>query len=430
MNATGGQQPARRDVLRWMAAGLAGSAGAAVLAACSGNSSGATEPDREVQATPTTEVASKVPPDRRVLVVVELIGGNDGLSTLVPHGSGRYRDLRPTLAVPDSQLVDIGQELAVHTELAPSWKRGMAAVLGVGSAAPSLSHFDMRARWSAGTPNRNVNMGTGFLGRLCDRLGTDGELIGMSISGYGAPALSSATPSTVALPDGALLRRLRASTDTSSDLLRRAIIQLSAGRDGPELAALGRLGLAQMDQVDHLVAGLPAPSNSYQPSGTAADGFLAQLEFASQLLRGETQVRVVHVPVADADFDTHDHHADRHPELLRTLNAGLEAFRADLEAAGLADEVLIATTTEFGRRVQQNGDGLDHGTSSCMFLMGPVATGLHGDEPSLRHLDDDGNLVATVSFDRFLATLSAWMDVDPHDVLPDRPAPLTGVLAS
>lgn len=81
---------------------------------------------------------------------------------------------------------------------------------------------------------------------------------------------------------------------------------------------------------------------------------------------------------------------------------------------GLSDRVLVATTSEFGRRPAEHAGGLDHGTASTALLWGPVRPGPHGEAPSLRHLDDDGNLVATVSFDRYQATLATWLGVGPR----------------
>ena len=137
-------------------------------------------------------------------------------------------------------------------------------------------------------------------------------------------------------------------------------------------------------------------------------------------------VRVVHVPF-DADFDTHEGHRDRHDELMRDLDASLDAFLTDLDAAGLADRVLVATTSEFGRRPEETGEGgLDHGTASTMLLAGPVDAARLGEPVDYGRLDDDGNVGATVSFDRYQATLAEWLGVPPGDVLDSAPEPLTG----
>jgi uncharacterized protein (DUF1501 family) len=138
-------------------------------------------------------------------------------------------------------------------------------------------------------------------------------------------------------------------------------------------------------------------------------------------------VRVVHVPF-DADFDTHEGHRDRHDELMRDLDASLDAFLADLDAAGLADRVLVATTSEFGRRPEETGEGgLDHGTASTMLLAGPVDAIRLGEPVDYGRLDDDGNVAATISFDRYQATLAEWLGVPPGDVLDSAAEPLTGV---
>ena len=110
------------------------------------------------------------------------------------------------------------------------------------------------------------------------------------------------------------------------------------------------------------------------------------------------------------------------------LDGALDAFLGEVETLGLADRVLVATTSEFGRRPEENGDGgLDHGTASTMLLAGPVALTRIGEPPSYTDLDDDGNVSATVSFDRYFATLADWMGVAPADVLPGNPQPIDGV---
>ena len=100
-----------------------------------------------------------------------------------------------------------------------------------------------------------------------------------------------------------------------------------------------------------------------------------------------------------------------------------------LQTLGLAETTLIATTSEFGRRPAENAAGTDHGTASTMLLAGPVVAGRHGEAPSLRSLDDDGNLVATIGMDAYYATLAeSWFGVPAADVLPGSVAPLEGIV--
>jgi hypothetical protein len=123
-----------------------------------------------------------------------------------------------------------------------------------------------------------------------------------------------------------------------------------------------------------------------------------------------------------ADFDTHDDHTARHDRLLRQLDQAVDAFLSDLQARGIADKVLLAMTSEFGRRVLDNeSNGLDHGAGNFLFLLGPVGGGLYGEYPDLAvdRLDRDQNLVATVSMADYYASLAEdWFGVPSSEVIP------------
>ena len=102
---------------------------------------------------------------------------------------------------------------------------------------------------------------------------------------------------------------------------------------------------------------------------------------------------------------------------MNRLGVALAAFRDDLAAHGLADRVLVATTSEFGRRPGANSGGTDHGTASTALLMGPVKPGRHGTPVSFTKLNEDGNVAATVSMTDYYATLAHWLGARPSDVL-------------
>ena len=183
-----------------------------------------------------------------------------------------------------------------------------------------------------------------------------------------------------------------------------------------------------MLEADELLAKIPAPGDAYAKVDDLGKPFAQQLAFASQLIRADLGVRVLHLASDAAAFDTHGGHNEAQARAWGALLPGIEAFRDELEAAGLTDEVMIVTTSEFGRRVKENSQGLDHGAASCAMVMGPTRPGVVGEHPSLKDLDDAGNLQATVMFDRYLATMAAWLDVDPSSVLDGNPKPIDGLL--
>ncbi|MEZ5228099.1 MAG: DUF1501 domain-containing protein [Acidimicrobiales bacterium] len=132
--------------------------------------------------------------------------------------------------------------------------------------------------------------------------------------------------------------------------------------------------------------------------------------------------------VGYGDFDTHVGHQWKQQDNLQRLDAALDGFLRRIDEAGASDRVLVATVSEFGRRVEEHDGGLDHGSASTMLLAGPLHARQAGERPDLGDLDDDGNLRTTVPFDRYLATLAEeWLGVEAASVLPESATPL-GIL--
>jgi len=149
-----------------------------------------------------------------------------------------------------------------------------------------------------------------------------------------------------------------------------------------------------------------------------------QLFMAAELIKADVGVKVIHAQLGG--FDTHDGHGYKHNALMEQLSASIKGFNQMLVDARIADRVLVATTSEFGRRVAENGSGFDHGAASSMLLVGPIKAGRLGDPSPLGDLDSNGNLRTTIGFDRYLATLAqGWLGVDASSVLPGQPASLT-----
>lgn len=405
----------RRHVLGWFAT-------AAVVSSLSGCSSTSDEPHAAVSMSTTPKSTTE-----RVVVVIELSGGNDGLSTVIPFRDDRYHRLRPTLALQESELGALDDDHALNEELMPLTAFGLAALMGVGSARPSLSHFDMLARWWSGSPNHNPNGGSGFLTRLSTELQPGDRPVGISISSLPTPAMSGKGSATITIPTAVPLGTSFVGDSGAGVAFRTAMERLGRLDTSDDLRRAASVGVARAMSVDSMLMSLPTVGPEYERLGPEAT-LAAQLGFAAQLIRAGAGVRVVHIPVGDAVFDTHAGHRARHARLMSGLARELGVFLQDMRDLGMADRVLVVTTSEFGRRVAENDGGLDHGAASCALLLGPVHPGLHGEPCSLDRLDDDGNLIATVPFDRYLATISTWMGVEPAKVLDDRVRPLTGIV--
>lgn len=414
-----------RFTRRGMLKVLGGSAAFAVLPGCTNDkgsspqSSAKTKPAPLVANSPLIKPASV---DQRALIVIELPGGNDGLSTLIPLESGRYHDLRPTTALSGDDVVPFVDGYGLNAALKGLGPE-LAVVSGVGASSPTLSHFEMLSRWWSGNPGSAT--GPGFLGRLCDRLSPDGQFAGISIGTIPTPALTTTKGTSIGLPTA---MRLRGSdpTDLAHDrMLRKALDAMAAAPpQGP--GATNHRALSQLDGVDQMLAAVPNPTGQSEELAT----FKEQLDFAVRAIQAGVGIRIVHLNCATAAaFDTHEGHRERHAEVFGGFADGLRHLRQQVAAAGLEDRVLVATTSEFGRRAKENNGGLDHGTASVAILSGPVYPGLHGEPLSLNELDQDGNLLTSLDLARYYATLAAWLGVEPKSVLKGGATPLDRLVA-
>ncbi len=354
----------------------------------------------------------------RTLVVVELGGGNDSLSTVVPL-TERYRDLRPTTAVTDPIALD--REIGLHPNLATVadlYSRGQVAIVeGLGMADPDLSHFVSMRRWWDGTDRPDH---TGWLGRYLDAtVGYDDVLAGVSIGPSPSPAMMGNASFVVAVADASGLARdfpwwvddvrdftgiwagfAPASVPVAElDPVRRAIAT-TAGAQLELARSLGPLGRT-LERLD---------LDTYRLSG--------QLALAGGLVASEVRPQVIYVHGA-TDFDTHEDQVARHGELMAELDLGLARFFDLVDEAGVGDRVVVMTTSEFGRRAADNDGGTDHGTAATHFVVGPaVQGGRYGETPSLRRLDADGNLIPTVDFRSLYASvLEGWLGAGAEDIL-------------
>lgn len=359
----------------------------------------------------------------RLLVVVEMPGGNDGLSLAVPYGDGAYYDLRSQTAIAEADVLDLDGSLGLHPNLASLHQRGVTVVEGVGSTRPDGSHFEMQQRWWAGSSTSAAGS-TGWIGRLGDVLanaGASGPAAALSVGSGAHPIIASATGSTVSMPSADALWAVAGAQpdDVMRTAYQRTLRAFSTG-DGL-LAPTLRNGL---DFADRMIdSGLG--EDEAEELGYEGWGLGSSLRFAAAVFGGDIGVRVVHVQ-AEGDFDTHEGHAWKHPEMMRSLDANIAAFHDDMTARGLDDQVMVMTTSEFGRTAKENGSGgLDHGTASTMLLSGPLTNGLAGARPSLTRRDDNDDLVATVPLEAYLGgVVESWLDVPSSEIFDPSIAPL------
>lgn len=396
----------RRDFLR---AGLVFGAGAAGLAA-----GYAAVPDvfaRAVYAAKTGRVTND-----KVLVMVQLAGGNDGLQTVIPLADRTYRDLRPNLSKAADTALPLTTEVGLHQELKglkALYDQGKVAVVqGVGYPKPSLSHFDSIRVWETADPERRQQ--DGWLGKT----------IAQNFDSAGDPLVGCACGSTDV--PGAL-RDLEASltvvhsqqsfTFNGGADMERALGALYTGTPGIYGALFDTAVATARDTVAQIKASAAAYTPMASYSGGQRNPLAAALQLAAQLIVSGTGVKIIHATLGG--FDTHEGQQQRHDTLMRALDQALSAFYADLAAHGMSDRVLVATWSEFGRRPRENASGgTDHGTAAPVFLVGDtVKAGVYGELPSLAALDVTGNLGYSVDFRSvYQEILATHLAVDAREV--------------
>lgn len=357
------------------------------------------------------------PVDQRVLVLIEFQGGNDGPSMVVPYASGAYYDLRPGLAIPAEEVLQIDDQVGLAPALSRLHQRQISTIEGVGPVDGVLSHFEMVERWELGDMRGQGGQRAGFLARLADAVDVGAAVTGLSVAGH-TPRFNSSQSSTLALNN---LNQLRVLTNDDWIFPRyRSAVRSFGG--GPMATKMTSSWNALFDVGDAMNSDIDKVDNE-SPMIQNGGRLGRQLAMASELIKADVGVKVVHATLGG--FDTHDGHRGKHNRLMEEFDGAVDGFLQSLADAGVADRVLVATSSEFGRRVRENGSGLDHGAASSMLVMGPVTTGRAGEPSPMTDLDGNGNLKTTVPFDRYLATLSQdWLGVEAGSVLPNAPQPL------
>ena len=343
----------------------------------------------------------------RILVVVELSGGNDGLNTVVPFGDDEYYRVRPNLGIPASQVIPIADGYGLHPSMAGFerlYKDGMLGVVhGCGYDNPSLSHFSSMGFWHTGVPNGGEPLG--WLGRLADGVydhDAQNNMI-VNIGTRQSLAVQARRHQPLVFNNPRSFRRV------GSEAEKKAIERLRP--KAPDNPALEFLASTADNAVESSQFVRDAAAGYRTPVDYGIGGLSPQLRQVAALIHAGMPTRLYYVAYQGNSFDTHVHQADPHARLLAYTADAIRGFMDDLKRIGRAGDVAMMVFTEFGRRVEENASlGTDHGTATPMFVVGPgVAGGLHGPHPSLTDLDD-GNLKMTTDFRRVYASMiEGWL---------------------
>jgi uncharacterized protein (DUF1501 family) len=343
--------------------------------------------------------------DDRVLIIVNMQGGNDGLNTVVPHGMQQYYRYRPSIGVTPNEVLSLNAQIGLNPNLKSL--KGMydagnvAIVQGVGYPKPDHSHFRSTEIWQTAAPDRYES--TGWLGRYLDSAGLP------STNLFNAVALAQVLPEammsrTVDVPSIAQLQGYQLASDRQAGSRSAFTSLLSDARtpfNSPYLATVAEI-------EDHAQRGseeLPKLIGGYKTDASyPATPIGRSLALAAQIVGSKIGTRVIYVQ--HGSFDTHAAQKVTQDRLLRELSDALKAFYDDLAAHGNDKRTLTMTFSEFGRRVAENASrGTDHGEAGPMFLIGGgVKGGIYGDHPSLDDLDN-GDIKFTTDFRSVYATV-------------------------
>jgi uncharacterized protein (DUF1501 family) len=368
--------------------------------------------------------AEPAPPNGRKLLLLLLEGGNDGLNTVVPYGQSTYFEKRRSLAYKPEEIIKLSDssqiglaptlpKLARHYEA-----RKVGIIQGVGYDKPNLSHFKSMDIWQTGRPKHDV--ATGWLGRYLDRSQSESVVRAVAIDNRLPTVLNGAEQSGVAVPSFNGFTFFDGSdTDPASEpyRLHEAFLQFADAQLADEPARALLASERATVQAVRAIQKLGDPKA--KPPATTAE----KVSLAMKLLSSDLGVEIAMVSLGG--FDNHAAEENNHPKLLTEVDNAIDQFMADAAATGKAGDYLLMTFSEFGRRVEENSSGTDHGTAAPLFVVGEaVAGGLYGEHPSLTNLDSNKNLIRTVDFREVYATvLDGWLQKVPAaEVLGTKPS--------
>jgi len=382
----------RRDILKAGLSGLSMTAGTALRVGVFGRAAAA--------------LAAEAESNGKILVVLELSGGNDGLNTLVPYADDAYYKFRPKIGLPKKSLRPIDDHFGFNRGMVGFehlYKDGKLAIVhGCGYENPSFSHFSSMAYWHTAAPNSGEQYG--WVGRLADTIAPEAppNFI-VNIDTHQSLAVRSRRHVPVVFDDPNKFSResffdenevFKAAPDNGKVSNPAREFLLDTARSAKSASALVQEAWSKYHSpVDYGIVGLDLPK-------------------VAALIEAGMPTRLYYTAYRNNAFDTHVFQNDVHQRLLTYASDSVSAFMKDLKRIGRENDVVVMAFSEFGRRVPENVSlGTDHGAANLMFVAGNQVKGGHyGQIPSLAKLDEGDNLLHTTDFRRVYATMIAgWL---------------------
>ena len=352
--------------------------------------------------------------DGKILVVLELSGGNDGLNTIVPYGDDNYYKHRPNIGIKENKLLKIDDYFGFNpgiVGLEALYKEGnMAIIHGCGYDNPSFSHFTSMAYMHTAAPNSGEEYG--WLGRLADNMAPpSSKNFIINVDKTQSLAVKSQKHVPIVFDHPQRFQRegfysqksiLESVNSNSNNNSTQDFLNEIANSANEASSIISEAWSNYTHQVDY---GL-----------TAVD-----LDKIAALIEADVPAKLYYTSFRDNAFDTHVHQPNLHKRLLTYASDAVRGFMNDLDRMGKSNEVVLLVMTEFGRRVPENTSlGTDHGAAGPMFIIGSSVKGGHyGKIPDLVNgLDDGDNLKYTTDFRSVYATIiDKWLQVDSKNIL-------------
>jgi len=358
----------------------------------------------------------------RTLVVIQMMGGNDGINTVVPYGQQAYYDNRPTLGLSSSELLPIDGDVALNSQMSglmSLYKSNRVGIVqGVSYPSPNLSHFEATAIMESAAPDMPFT--TGWLGRYMDVANTlESPIRSLNINTLAPQALTGVNSQPISVNNVAQFSvKPLYKNDTKTQAIIQELNQTTCAACEEYNALVSQFMASGLDALSAsaLIAQAAGSYNAQVPYPN--NDFGNRLKLAASIIVSNLNPKIVYVTLGG--FDTHATQKTTQNTLLKQLSDGIAALFNDLTAQGRANDTLIMTFSEFGRRVKENGSkGTDHGTAQPQFLVGgKVSPGLYGTYPSLTNLDSSGNLIYNVDFRQVYASvLEDWFGITQTEVL-------------
>ncbi len=360
-----------------------------------------------------------------VLTVLSLSGGNDGLNTVIPRNDGLYWDYRPTLAVPEDQIIPINDELGFHPTMAPLkkfWDEGkMAIFVGIGYPTPSYSHFRSMDIWHTCEPEKIET--EGWLGRATKQLDPNGENVLTAVNfGRGLPRALVMDGVPVAsvgdLETYGLLTGIEGERQRSDALDVFGRMYAPAIGTGAVMDYIHATGTDALKGADILSTAPEKYSSNVEYSPSSIGQYMKNI--AQTHLAG-FGTRVLYTTSPYNGFDSHANQAQANAGLWTDVSNTVDTFFTDLREHNASDNVTLLLFTEFGRRIKDNGAGTDHGAAGVAMVVGEhVKGGIYGTYPSLEpsQQEEGGNLKFNLDYRSMYSTiLEDWFGLAPEPIV-------------